>query len=541
MDVVTLLLTIVAATNSALAILLLFSMGKSTRVGIVYSVNIVAILSWIGAMLFYRLANPEYIVELTKLLYISASLIASTFLYFSFTFPRPEKDTLLTKALIIVPNVLLIALVWFGNTIIDTADVVQGGENVIYFGPLYAVYVLYILFYFMYSFWRLFQKYLKTENAIEKRQIIYLLIGYVVSANIAFVTNLILPWVGVFNFNWVGQVATILMVIFAIYSILRHQLFNVQVIGAELLVVGLEIFILVRTVLAEDRREQIINGALFVITTIFGIFLIRAVMQQVKARQRIMKLAHDLARANEKLKVLDRRKSEFISIATHQIRSPLAAIKGYASLVLEGSYGAVPPKLVEPVERILHSSTALAYVVNDFLDISRIELNRMKYEYAEVDLIEVISDVIDDLKSSIDKKGLAVTFEEPKDGPYLAKVDAGKIRQVIGNLVDNSVKYTVHGCITIIIRKEEHKYHVCVKDTGIGMSPETLAVLFEKFTRAKEASKTNIMGTGLGLFVAKQLIEHHGGKIWAASDGENRGSEFHVEIPKIAINADREN
>lgn len=532
MELVTLLLTIVAIVNAALGLILLFNAGERSRVSLVYAINVAAILSWTGTMLYFRIGLQEDVVWLAKLLYISATLIASSFLYFSYVFPKEEYCSKLKTLLIFGPNLLLAAFTAWGPFIISDVIVNPLAENTIIFGEGYIAYVAYILVYFLYSFYRLFVKYLETKSPIEKRQIIYLLIGYVIPANIAFATNLILPWMGIYDLNWAGQVSTVLMVMFATYSILRHQLFNSHVVATEILVFVMEIFILIRTLLADSFREQVLNGMLFVITSVLSVLLIKSVFKEVESREEIAELAKSLKTTNVKLQALDKKKSEFISIATHQIRSPLAALKGYASLILEGSFGEVPKKLQEPIQRIYQSSNSLVYIVNDFLDISRIELDRLKFDFVDVDVKEVVEQVIEEQRPAIEGKGLVLNCPTCEVGEkYMAHADVGKLRQVVGNFIDNAVKYTPKGSIQVTMKREVGKIIIMVKDTGIGMSKETISSLFEKFSRAKNASKTNVMGTGLGLFVARKLITAHKGRVWAESEGEGKGSTFYIEIP----------
>ena len=262
---------------------------------------------------------------------------------------------------------------------------------------------------------------------------------------------------------------------------------------------------------------------------VFGVALVRSVRKEIKQRERIEKQEKALEAANARLKELDQLKSEFVSLATHQIRGPISAIKGYASMLLEGDYGAIEEKAREPIQTIADSSAALAGIVQDFLDVSRIEQGRMKYEFTVFDFGKLARSVAEELAPTIERKGLRVKLEIP-DG-ITVHADAGKLRQVIENLVDNAHKYTPRGVITIAVTRRDGAVRLTVSDTGVGMRPEVLPKLFRKFSRAEDASKANLHGTGLGLYVARQLIEAQGGKIWAESEGEGRGSTFTVELP----------
>jgi len=241
-----------------------------------------------------------------------------------------------------------------------------------------------------------------------------------------------------------------------------------------------------------------------------------------------------LGEANERLKELDQLKSEFVSLATHQIRGPLTAIKGFASMMIEGDYGEVPKTLQEPVDTIYQSSQSLVVIVEDFLNVSRIEQGKMKYDFTDFDLCALANEVVNEDRVIIEKRGLNVSAAICPS-PVTVHGDRGKLKQVIGNLLDNSMKYTPKGSImlSLVSNKASKKVLLSIKDTGVGIRAETIPHLFHKFSRAEDASKVNILGTGLGLYVAKEMIKAHGGRIWVESPGEGKGATFFVELALV--------
>jgi signal transduction histidine kinase len=256
----------------------------------------------------------------------------------------------------------------------------------------------------------------------------------------------------------------------------------------------------------------------------------------VAQREHIQKLAEDLEQANKRLTELDRQKSEFVSFASHQLRAPLTAMKGYGSLLLEGDMGALPPQAREGVERIFESTKTLVSIVDDYLNVSRIELGTMKYTFETLDLRVLVQDVIDELRPNIEKKGLAFGFTAENAGTdYRVTADRDKFKQVVANLIDNSVKYTPSGSVAVSLSRDKVKNAIVfmIADTGIGIAPEVLPHLFQKFSRADNGTKVNIKGTGLGLYVAKQIVEAHHGTVRAESAGEGKGSRFIVELEPL--------
>jgi signal transduction histidine kinase len=320
------------------------------------------------------------------------------------------------------------------------------------------------------------------------------------------------------------------------YISVKFGTFHLKSIGAEILIVT--IILLIVSILFNTKVEHIrvIAGFTAFVTGILGYMLIKGVKREIAQKEEIEKLATSLQTANEKLKVLDKMKSEFVSIASHQLRSPLTSIRGYSSMLAEGSYGKLTAKGQEVVERISESAKYMALSVEDYLNVSRIEAGNMKYEMSDFNLKEVAEKLTDELRPVALKKGLVMVFRSDCDGSCSVRADIGKTRQVIMNIIDNSMKYTPKGTITVIAHDDakKKKMYVTINDTGVGMSKETQEEVFEKFVRAKNANNVNVTGTGLGLYVAKKMITDMGGRVWAESEGEGQGSSFHIELPLLA-------
>ena len=253
----------------------------------------------------------------------------------------------------------------------------------------------------------------------------------------------------------------------------------------------------------------------------------------VKLVKEVDRATHELKQANDELKTLDRAKSDFISIASHQLRTPLTVIKGYGSMMLEGSFGQMPAPIKDNVQKIYDSNERLINLVEDLLNVSRIESGRLQFNFELGQLDEMIASVVEELTANAAKKNLFLKFNKPKKAFPAIKMDKTKLRQVAINLIDNAIKYTEKGGITIDLIQEGDKLKFCVADTGMGIKAEEIPNLFKKFSRGEETSIIHTEGTGLGLYVGKMMIEAHGGRIWAESDGEGKGSRFCFELPII--------
>jgi signal transduction histidine kinase len=234
-----------------------------------------------------------------------------------------------------------------------------------------------------------------------------------------------------------------------------------------------------------------------------------------------------------KLKEVDQMKDDFISIASHELRTPLTAIKGYLSMILEdldeGKLSKNDKK--EMIESAAQSADRLNELVADVLDVSRLEQGRMKIEPTRVNIVEVAKKVADGLSHEAKTKGLKLNQDYKESATY-SNVDKAKLEQVLVNIIGNAVKYTPKGSVDIMIQTENSENHIMVKDTGIGINEEERKNLFSKFYRVQNDETKEITGTGLGLWITKEIVETMGGKIMVDSI-KDVGTEFTITFPKV--------
>lgn len=533
LDSINIAVLVVLVLNFSLGIFV-FLTKRESKVNQYFFLFSIAATLWGLAMLFYRsMAGLPDATSFARILYASAATIPYSFLFFIRVFPE-EKYNLPRRSelYLLFPFLVVLAITLIPELLILGTSQTPGEEQVILFNVLYhAIFALYIVSYFSICYGLLLFKYLKFSG-IQKQQISYVIVGTFIATIIGVSTNLLMPLLGDFSLNWLGQVGIVAMIGGISHSILKHKLFNLKIVATQFIVYTLCVSLFIRVLISTSTSDLVVNLIFLIISVAIGFFLIQSVKEEVSQREKVEKLAVDLEHANDRLKEVDQLKSEFLSLATHQIRAPLTAIKGYTSLILEGDYGEVSESVKGAVDVIAKSCQNLVMIVNDFLDISRIEQGRMKYELSAFDLRAVAQQVLTELKPNIESAGLTCECNLG-DGaePIMVYADLGKVRQVIGNLVDNSIKYTPSGSITIEVSTHNEVGRLKVSDTGIGISAEDIGRLFNKFTRAKDANKTNVVGTGLGLYVAKQMIEAQNGKIWIESEGVGKGSSSIIELP----------
>lgn len=247
-------------------------------------------------------------------------------------------------------------------------------------------------------------------------------------------------------------------------------------------------------------------------------------------QQRIDDATKELRKTNEQLQKLDAAKDEFVSMASHQLRTPLTSIKGYISMVLEGDVGKITPTQHQMLSEAFTSSERMVHLIGDFLNVSRLQTGKFMLEDKPVDLSKLVAQEIDSLQTTIEAHGLKLQYHKPSYFPVLM-LDEGKIRQVLMNFIDNAIFYSPEGkTITVKLSVEEGFAVVRVIDAGIGVPKSEQAHLFTKFFRASNARKQRPDGTGVGLFLAKKVIAAHGGVMVFESE-EGKGSTFGFRLP----------
>ncbi len=252
----------------------------------------------------------------------------------------------------------------------------------------------------------------------------------------------------------------------------------------------------------------------------------------IKLTEEVESATKELKKANRELVKLDEAKSDFISIASHQLRTPLTVIKGYVSMLLEGSFGKLTIEEENSLRKVFESNERLIRLVENLLNISRIESGRMTYRYEDnVKLEDIVVSLCGELAQTADMKKIKLHYSEIEQNLPAIRADSEKLRQVVLNLVDNSIKYTKAGSVNVGIKKKGDSLVCWVKDTGLGFSEDDKRRLFKRFSRGKATTLLYTEGTGLGLYVGKIVIQEHNGKIWAESEGPGKGSIFYFSVP----------
>ncbi|MDD5040295.1 MAG: HAMP domain-containing sensor histidine kinase [Patescibacteria group bacterium] len=251
----------------------------------------------------------------------------------------------------------------------------------------------------------------------------------------------------------------------------------------------------------------------------------------LKANQELARLNKIYSKVNRRLKEVDQMKTEFISVASHQMRTPLSATKWVLKMILDGDLGPLNDQQREMIGKGYETNERMIFLINDLLNVSRIEEGRFQYRFVHMSLEEVIESVRQEMMNVYAKRNIKLVYHKSGEPLPRVNIDPQKIHLVIQNLLDNAVKYTQSGGkVTTTLWAEENRVVCSIADNGVGIPPSQQGRIFSKFFRADNVIRMQTDGSGLGLFIVKNIIEKHRGEVWFES-AEGKGTTFFFSLP----------
>ncbi|MDE2213241.1 MAG: hypothetical protein KGJ34_01785 [Patescibacteria group bacterium] len=526
LDLQTILIIISIVLNTILGILI-FTKRHDEYANRVYIFNIFCIIWWSVMIVLYRL-SLTHLLAYTMGLYVAPTFIASSFLYFSFLFPEihpriPFRRWYLWA--IGALNIVVVCLTLIPGVILESVDYVPGQEKIIHFGFLYTIYAFYISSFFGLGLLILAIKLWLLDDRVKRRQLAYLLWGYLIASTLAMGTNLVLPYFGYFVLNWLGQVLTVFMVLPVTYAIFKHRLFDVKVIATELITISLWLFLLIRLLLDVTAYERLLDAILLGVMFIIGILLIKSVDKEVAQRELIENQEKELEEANA-------RQENLIHFISHEVKGYLAKSEAGFASITEGDYGDVPGDLKTMAGRALEETRRGVDTVMEILSAGDLKKGTINFTMQPFDLRASIERITSELKPSADAKHLSLETQIDGSANYAVIGDEIQFsKHVILNLIDNAIKYTLSGAVRVSLFRRGSTLIFSITDSGVGLTPEDKGRLFTEGGRGKDSLKLNAHSTGYGLFIAKSIVDAHHGRIYAESEGAGKGSTFTVELP----------
>ncbi len=511
-----------------------YSVNRKSKINQLFSLMAISVVFWIT---FYHFtitsSTTQSVLFWSKLAYGAVSIFYIPFYFFPIYFLHLEKKFRYLSKIILFGGISLFLISIFTNLVIKDVVLKQAGADLIFNKGS-------IVFYGMAIFLSILVVFLLVRNYFKfsftkKIKVQYLLIGLFIWILMNFIFNMIFPLLrDSVQYAEFGNYSVVFFLAFTAYAIVKKELFDIKIVLTSLFVTLIAILLSFDILfLTSDFLHQVLKLLILAAFLCFGYFLIKSVLNEIERIKELEHLTLKLEKANARLKDLIDIKEEFLHITSHQLRTPLTAIRGMISMWCAGDFKKMPKKdRNEMMKRIYLSTERLNNITNDMIDAMELEGGGQleQHNFKQVSLVKIIQDTIETLKTNFDKNNLYINFKYPKKLPEI-QGDENYLSQIFLNLIDNAQKYTSKGGVDINIKKENN-FLVCeIADTGMGVSKEDKKCLFKKFSRGKRAEQFYISGTGLGIFIAKKVIEEHNGKISVFSEGKNKGTTFKVYLP----------
>jgi signal transduction histidine kinase len=516
----------VAVAASIILGFVIFFQNRKSKTNILFLVfTLVSSLWSIVNYVSYYAENPFWTLIMVRLVMFFAVLQALSFFMLVFVFPKDIIKLPKLVGMFVIPLGIITSILTLTPFVFSGVRLPEGGAPEPVPAPGIALFAIVAISLVVSGIYLMIKR-MRSADQKLKIQYKYLLSGLLVMFILIILCNFILATLlGISNFIPLGAIFIFPFVVFTSYAIARHELLNIRIVATEVLTFVLIIVTFVEVILSSTLGEVLFRSGVFVGVVVFGILLIRSVVREITQREKLTEL-------NDKLTALDKQKDEFVSMAAHELRSPLTAIKGYLSMVVEGDTGDIPEKARQYLADAMAVTERLVRLVNNMLNVSRIEEGRIVYQMEKTSLIRAVQEVFNSSRVEAERKNLNFRLKVPNGIGDMIEADPDKLREVVSNLVSNAIKFTDKGDVIIsMTNPKPNIVKVEIIDTGPGISKEEQEKLFQKFYRA-ESTAGKTFGTGLGLYITRLLIEKFGGKIYLTSEID-KGSNFWFELPLV--------
>ncbi|MCU0680581.1 MAG: ATP-binding protein [Planctomycetes bacterium] len=381
------------------------------------------------------------------------------------------------------------------------------------------------LIYFLVTLFLGIKKIFYTKDSTKKKEAVYFTTGICLFLLAFGFTSFLASYltdsgiVPSYSIEPYGLFGMVIFMTFLAYLIVKFKSFNIKLIATQALVWGVIILIGSQFFFIQNPTNKILNSVTLIISSVLGFSIVRSVKKEVALR--------------EELEVANNNQQSLIHFISHQLKGFFTKSKMIFAGILEGDFGESSTNLKEVVKEGLLSDDNAVSMIQSILGASNLKKGTTTYNMKEVDFSNVLKKVCDGFIKEFENRGLELKFNIPEI-PIKILADSTQIDQVVKNLVDNSLKYTLKGSIEVSLsslkKDGKDKVLLTIKDTGVGLSESDKKKLFTEGGKGDESLKVNVNSTGYGLYIVKKIVENHGGKIWAESEGRGLGSKFCVEL-----------
>lgn len=500
----------------AAIILGIFSLGAlvllsnyKERINQIFAFISFAILGWIGTLIYITSSTPDHVLFYGRLNFVFGILALYALFLFSYHFPYFKRT--IQRRLVVLTSAgwtTILSVLTLFTPVVITSEMYVGGLLMTEFGPLYFLFLIHTAVFLILFIALLAHKIKIEKEKLIREQLRYILFGVAITVGLVLITNVVFPLLGNFAVQDIGAAFTIILVGSLGYAISKFQLFSIRVMVAEVIIIIFALAEVMQFAVSDGIGGRLVSGLKLVIILFLGGILIRGLKQE----------------------------KSLSGLASHQLRTPLTAIRGISSMLLDGSYGNIQEDIKPHIQRIEASASRMSMVIEDFLKADKLTSGKVKYEMDSYDIVGQLNSLYHEISMQAKAKSQEFTISVPPNAKLHAFGDKLMLRQVFQALMDNAVKYTPNqGKISVSLSVEKRKRHlwlkVDIKDTGAGIEEDALPKLFKKYSRS-DSARMNTEGSGLGLFISKKIVKDHGGEIEVLSEGKDKGTTFTVRLKK---------
>lgn len=516
------ILLVISTLTSLVVGLVVYFRDKNIVLNRLLAAILIIASIWPASILLTLFSNNLLVSNLS---FFSTGLIMPLLALVFLSFRRITK---LKIYLYLIPGIIFALLSLLDGLVSRGLSTENGYVTMTEAGPLFPFFGLMVLIYTIFAIYEAYLSYRATEGE-KKLQIIYLLIGIITSVFMGAIFNLILPAFQIFELNVLGPIFILFTVATTVFAATRHYLYDRQVVFSELWAVLLILIGLVWLI----TNITFFNYILFLLLLSICLLFIRVVLSEANKKIALVRQRDRLIQDKEELKKLDELKDDFLKMAQHELNSPIALIEGKFSMIIDEKMGDFSDKQREYLKPLYLDAKRLAKLSKALVEVSEIDQGKIELYKKPTSLSSIINKIVREFEKSAQEKNIIIEVNFNEEIPEIS-VDQDKIERVFKRLIDNAIKYTEAGKVSISGRKDNSFIIISIKDTGIGIKKEDLDRIFEKFYQPQRFANIPLeqQGTGLNLYVCKKLVELHGGNI-SVNSNEKEGSEFNISLPLV--------
>lgn len=511
-----------ASVGTAILALSIYRHDRKSATNRIFAALSISMMLWVGMAYASGFSLPHTLWFHRLAIAFAAPTSAFLFLL-AHTMPSPTvqlRKFSFWLVIILAVGMMAINISPYAFVGLDTTGSPIPGPGLLFFGVISTIFSILAVFYLVKKSFRGEQDVRLPLRTVLLGMVVMLalVIGTVLIPIAVFQTAAFVPFISLYVLIFLGMTA---------YSITKYQLFNIKVLLAQALTFVIWLVLFAKIFAEESLNAQIIDGLVLLFTMVFGFFLVRSVQREVEQRELIQK-------QEEELEVANKQQENLLHFISHEVKGYLTKAGAVFAMVEEGDYGPVSPELKNLVGVALSDNKRGTQTVMDILNAGNLKKGTVAFTMQPIDFKGIVESIVEDHRKAIEEKKLELKLSIA-EGDYTVTGDSDQLgKHVITNLVDNAVKYTPQGTIAVSLSKTGDSIRFCVKDSGVGITDEDKKRLFTEGGHGKDSIKVNVHSTGYGLFIAKRIVDAHQGKIWATSEGANKGSTFYVELPRAA-------